>query len=85
MALPLFTSPPLYHLPRPLQLCFSADGNFLYTGARKDSAIRCWDVRYGSGAELQRDGENSWRCCTVLPLQASSGVMPELRPWLVGC
>ncbi|KAI7843049.1 hypothetical protein COHA_003223 [Chlorella ohadii] len=30
-------------------LCFSADGNFLYTGARKDGAIRCWDVRYGSG------------------------------------
>ncbi|PRW60676.1 telomerase Cajal body 1 [Chlorella sorokiniana] len=30
-------------------LCFSADGNFLYTGARKDGAVRCWDVRYGSG------------------------------------
>lgn len=40
--------------PRPLppspQLCFSADGNFLYTGARKDPAILCWDVRYSSGA-----------------------------------
>ncbi|EFN60077.1 hypothetical protein CHLNCDRAFT_133375 [Chlorella variabilis] len=30
-------------------LCFSADGNFLYTGARKDPAILCWDVRYSSG------------------------------------
>ncbi|KAI3429583.1 hypothetical protein D9Q98_005669 [Chlorella vulgaris] len=30
-------------------LCFSADGNFLYTGARKDPSILCWDVRYGSG------------------------------------
>jgi hypothetical protein len=35
-----------------LQLCFSADGNFLYTGARRDSAIQCWDVRYASGGQM---------------------------------
>lgn len=29
---------------------FSADGMYLYTGARKDNAIYCWDARYGSGA-----------------------------------
>eukprot|EP00890_Picochlorum_soloecismus_P005565 jgi/Picsp_1/6009/NSC_03363-R1_guanine nucleotide-binding protein len=29
---------------------FSADGNYLYTGARKDEALYCWDVRYLSGA-----------------------------------
>ena len=29
---------------------FSADGNYLYTGARKDGALYCWDVRYLSGA-----------------------------------
>ncbi|PSC69324.1 telomerase Cajal body 1 [Micractinium conductrix] len=30
-------------------LCFSACGNFLYTGARRDPSILCWDVRYSSG------------------------------------
>ena len=29
---------------------FSADGNYLYTGARKDEALYCWDVRYLSGS-----------------------------------
>ncbi|KAK3285801.1 hypothetical protein CYMTET_6608 [Cymbomonas tetramitiformis] len=28
------------------QVQFSPDGNFLYSGARKDGAILCWDVRY---------------------------------------
>ena len=39
-----------------LQVKFSADGNFLYTGARKDSDILCWDVRYTSDVvyRLQR-------------------------------
>ena len=38
------------------QLLFSADGNYLYTGARKDSAIICWDVRstYAPVYTLQR-------------------------------
>ena len=31
-----------------IQVKFSADGNFLYTGARKDPEIMCWDVRYTS-------------------------------------
>lgn len=39
------------------QVKFSADGNFLYTGARKDPDILCWDVRYTSDVvyRLQRD------------------------------
>ena len=28
---------------------FSADGNYLYTGARKDPSVYCWDVRNLSG------------------------------------
>lgn len=37
-------------------LCFSADGNFLYSGGRRDASICCWDVRYASGVlyTLQR-------------------------------
>lgn len=40
-----------------VQVKFSADGNFLYTGARKDPEIMCWDVRYTSQVvyTLQRD------------------------------
>ena len=40
-----------------IQVKFSADGNFLYTGARKDPEIMCWDVRYTSEVvyTLQRD------------------------------
>lgn len=40
-----------------VQVKFSADGNFLYTGARKDPDIMCWDVRYTSEVvyTLQRD------------------------------
>lgn len=39
------------------QVKFSADGNFLYTGARKDPEIMCWDVRYTSEVvyTMQRD------------------------------
>ena len=39
------------------QVKFSADGNYLYTGARKDPEILCWDVRYTSDVvyRLQRD------------------------------
>lgn len=39
------------------QVKFSADGNFLYTGARKDPDILCWDIRYTSDVvyRLQRD------------------------------
>lgn len=28
-----------------LQVRFSRDGNFLYTGARKDRCVHCWDIR----------------------------------------
>ena len=40
-----------------VQVKFSADGNFLYTGARKDPDILCWDIRYTSDVvyRLQRD------------------------------
>ena len=40
-----------------VQVKFSADGNFLYTGARKDPDILCWDVRYTSDVvyRMQRD------------------------------
>lgn len=39
------------------QVKFSADGNFLYTGARKDPDILCWDVRHTSDVlyRLNRD------------------------------
>ena len=35
------------------QVTFSRDGNFLYSGARRDAAIVCWDVR-STGAPLYR-------------------------------
>lgn len=40
-----------------LQVTFAPDGNFLFTGARTDSEIWCWDVRYQSGIvyKLLRD------------------------------
>jgi WD40 repeat protein len=28
-----------------LQVCFSPDGNYLYSGARRDDSIHCWDIR----------------------------------------
>jgi len=31
-------------------LKFGADGNYLYSGARRDANILCWDVRHFSGA-----------------------------------
>jgi WD40 repeat protein len=38
------------------QVQFSRDGNYLYTGARRDPDIFCWDVRYTSDVvyRLQR-------------------------------
>lgn len=30
------------------QVQFSRDGNYLYTGARRDPDIFCWDIRYTS-------------------------------------
>ena len=40
-----------------MQVQFSPDGNFLFTGARADPEIWCWDVRFGSGLvyKLTRD------------------------------
>ena len=40
---------------------FSADGNYLYTGARKDGSIYCWDVRYLSGSvyKIERESKKS--------------------------
>lgn len=46
---PSTSAPPFGVCPGWLQVCFSACGNYLYTGARKDSALLCWDVRYSSG------------------------------------
>ncbi|PNH07249.1 Telomerase Cajal body protein 1, partial [Tetrabaena socialis] len=39
------------------QLMFSADGNYLYTGARQDEQMFCWDVRHTYEAlyTMQRD------------------------------
>jgi WD40 repeat protein len=31
-------------------MVFSADGNYLYTGARKNGTVYCWDARFMSGA-----------------------------------
>ena len=38
------------------QVQFSRDGNYLYTGARRDPEIFCWDIRYTSDVvyRLQR-------------------------------
>ena len=40
-----------------LQVLFSKDGNFLYTGARRDTCIQCWDIRSTQNAlyTIQRD------------------------------
>ena len=40
-----------------VQVEFSKDGNYLYTGARRDPDIFCWDIRYTSDVvyRLQRD------------------------------
>mmetsp|Transcript_1794 Transcript_1794/g.5233 ORF Transcript_1794/g.5233 Transcript_1794/m.5233 type:complete len:413 (-) Transcript_1794:499-1737(-) len=39
------------------QLQFSPDGNYLYSGARKDGEIICWDIRFTPGPvyRMQRD------------------------------
>lgn len=57
----------------PLQLCFSADGNFLYTGARKDPSILCWDVRYGSGLQAGTGERNG--ICQLLTKMLCCGVL----------
>ncbi len=40
---------------------FSKDGNYLYTGARRDTDIFCWDIRYTSDVvyRLQRDSADT--------------------------
>ena len=44
-----------------LQVHFSPDGNFLYTGARRDPEILCWDVRSPTQPlyRLQRSSEGT--------------------------
>ena len=44
-----------------LQVHFSPDGNFLYTGARRDPDILCWDVRSPTEPlyRLQRSSEGT--------------------------
>ena len=44
-----------------MQVEFSRDGNYLYTGARRDSDIFCWDIRYTSDVvyRLQRDSADT--------------------------
>ncbi|KAK9831400.1 hypothetical protein WJX81_001243 [Elliptochloris bilobata] len=37
------------HVGGVTQVAFSRDGNYLYTGARRDPDILCWDVRAASG------------------------------------
>lgn len=43
------------------QVQFSRDGTYLYSGARKDGSILCWDVRYTVGEvyRLARDTSNT--------------------------
>eukprot|EP00873_Tetraselmis_striata_P001711 jgi/Tetstr1/421975/TSEL_001221.t1 len=43
------------------QIQFSPDGNYLYSGARKDGEIICWDVRFTPGPvyRLQRGTANT--------------------------
>ena len=43
------------------QVQFSRDGNYLYTGARRDTDIFCWDIRYTSDVvyRLQRDSADT--------------------------
>ena len=52
-----------YSLPHEpvLQVHFSPDGNFLYTGARRDPDILCWDVRSPTEPlyRLQRSSEGT--------------------------
>ncbi len=40
---------------------FSPDGNYLYTGARRDDHIACWDIRATAGVvyRLRRAGEGT--------------------------
>ena len=38
----------------PLQVRFTADGNFLLSGARQDAHLLCWDLRGGEAGELYR-------------------------------
>lgn len=40
-----------------MQVLFAPDGNFLFTGARADGELWCWDVRFHSGVvyKLERD------------------------------
>ena len=47
--------------PDDVQVEFSRDGNYLYTGARRDTDIFCWDVRYTSDVvyRLQRDAADT--------------------------
>ena len=48
-------------VPEHAQVDFSKDGNYLYTGARRDADIFCWDVRYTSDVvyRLQRDAADT--------------------------
>ena len=57
-----------------LQLRFSADGNFLYTGARRDAALQCWDLRHASGEEQWMGGRvGGWGRTLVLLLRFLHG------------
>ena len=64
-----------------VQLCFSADGNFLYTGARRDTTIRCWDVRYASGEWPPggRHVDTCVSCCSHAYPCSDAGVVYSLE------
>jgi hypothetical protein len=44
-----------------VQVQFSRDGNFLYTGARRDADLFCWDVRFAADVvyRLQREAKGT--------------------------
>lgn len=64
-------------------MTFSPDGNFLYTGARRDGQLYCWDVRStgqalyslarDSGATNQRIGFSIEPCGRHLATGGSDG------------
>ncbi|CAI5458934.1 unnamed protein product [Closterium sp. Yama58-4] len=61
------------------QVLFSQDGNFLYSGARKDPAIHCWDVRNTSGVVYSMQ-----RCVTSTNQRIAFDIDPSNRHLATG-
>ncbi|GJP83816.1 hypothetical protein CLOP_g13917 [Closterium sp. NIES-67] len=61
------------------QVLFSRDGNFLYSGARKDPTIYCWDVRNTAGAVYSMH-----RCVTSTNQRIAFDIDPSNRHLATG-